>query len=724
MVHSSPAAPSPTVRTAGEVTGTLLVVDDNESNRDLLSRRLERRGHRVLVAAGGREALRLVQTEAIDLLLLDVEMPEMSGLEVLQVIRADDATQRLPVLMVTAQDQSAQIVTAFELGADDYITKPIDFPVALARIRTQLLRRQAEELVRESEQQYALAAAGANDGLWDWKIAANRLYFSPRWKAIVGHAADDDIGSRPQDLFDRIHPDDRARVRREVESHLAGLTAFFESEHRIRHASGAYRWALSRGLATRDGDGVATRMAGSLTDVTDGKAVDALTGLPNRLLLTDRLERVFQQTRHRSDRRFAVLFLDLDGFKVVNDSLGHLAGDRLLQAVARRLESALRGSDGAGAGTAVTAPEPEHTLARLGGDEFVVLLHDVKDVLDATRVADGILHAFGRPFPIDGREVFTEASIGIAVSTDAYTRASEVMRDADTAMYRAKTLGKGRAEVFDADMRERVTRRLQLDTALRVAIERHEFVPFFQPLIDMKTGRLVGFEALIRWRHPERGIVSPSEFVPVLEEKGLIVPVGRRLVQEVCSHLGTWRRDLPQAANLWVNVNFAGQQLADDRLAMQLLETLEDAQLGPADLVVEITEATAISNLELTNRVLAGVREAGMRVALDDFGTGYSSLACLDELPITGLKLDPTFTARHGRRSAILRAVVGLASALEFTVTAEGIETETQRRDLRDVGCHYGQGYLFARPLAPEAVAEVIARDARWFPEETDDVIG
>ncbi len=713
-----PDSPAP-IPALTVITGSILVVN-TEDTPEALSRWLTRRGHTVRTASLGKQALDILAADPIDVVLLDFQMADMSGLDILQAIRANHATRHVPVLMVTARAQSNDIVAALEQGADDYITTPRDFTVILARVQAQLLRKRTEDRLRDSEERYALAAAGSHDGLWDWNVRTNEVYFSQRWKAILGHT-DQDIGSRIDEWFERIHADDRSRVRRDVESHLAGLTDCFESEHRIRASSGSYLWVLARGLATRDDDGMPIRIAGSQTDITESKVIDALTGLPNRLLLADRLERTFQHTRQQQGAQFAVLFLDLDGFKVINDSIGLMAGDELLQAVARRLEGSLRSVDRI-ALSRDGEPAPmtdDHTVARLGGDEFIILLQSIRSVDDATRVADRMQQALARPFHIDGRDVFTAASIGVAVSGHAYTRPEDVLRDADTAMYRAKALGKGRTEVFDSLMRQQANARLQLDGDVRLAIERHEFLPFYQPLIDMRTGSLVGFEALLRWQHPERGIVSPAEFIPLLEENGLVVPIGRRFVQDVCSQLRAWHSTFPHAGRLWMNVNFASRQFLEPGLADRLVDILHDTGLAVDHLVVEITEATAISNLAVTTEVLQKLRDAGVRVVLDDFGTGHSSLACLDQLPITGLKLDPTFTSRQTKRSAILSAVVSLAKVLALTVTAEGIETPEQCRQLQDAGCDYGQGYLFARALDSDAATAAVAAHRLWLPMES-----
>ena len=696
----------------------LLLVDDEENNRDLLGRRLMRSGYSVVTVSSGQEALDYLEGHEVATVLLDVQMPGMSGLDVLKAIRRRWSDARLPVVMVTAKADSEDTVRALEMGASDYLTKPVDYRVALARIRTQLSRKDAEDRLRASAERYALAAQGANDGLWDWDLSTGRLYYSPRWKAIIGHD-DDEIGDGADEWFSRVHSEDLPRLRRELDDHLAGRPGHFECEHRIRHKSGKFRWVLTRGLAIRDSDGKPTRMAGSQSDVTDGKVVDALTGLPNRVLLVDRLERMLARRRKPDSGYVAVLFLDLDGFKLINDGMGHVFGDQLLQAVANRLTQCLRSTDTVARleeGPAKAGATMEHTVGRLGGDEFIVLLHDVGGVLDATMVAERIRRALGAPFELDGREAFTSASIGIALDTMNYSRGEDILRDADTAMYRAKALGKGRVEVFDGAMRERVIERMQLETALRLAVERHEFVPFFQPIIDLKTFTLAGFESLLRWQRPGKGLVLPGEFIGILQNNGLITQVGRRFFGDVCQVLRSWQTAHPGAPDLSVNVNFAGPQFNEVDLLEHLLEMLEDSGLHSGQLVVEITESTAISDFSHASQVLTRIREAGFRIVLDDFGTGFSSLSCLHELPITGIKLDRTFIAKERRHPALLKAVVALAAQLELTVTAEGIETAHECELLKDLGCHFGQGYLFGRPADADATRALLSEDREWSP--------
>jgi diguanylate cyclase (GGDEF)-like protein/PAS domain S-box-containing protein len=675
---------------AGLPRDPVLVVDDNELNRDLLRRRLTQAGYPVALAASGEEALRYLETAPVSIVLLDINLGSLSGLDVLEVIRRTWTAARLPVIMVTAQSGSRDIVGALDLGADDYVTKPIDYQVALARIRTQLARKDAEDRLRASEERYALAARGANDGLWDWDLSAGTIYYSDRWKSIVGEA-DAELEPSPEEWFSRVHADDLPVLRQRLADHLDGRAPHFESEHRIRHEGGSFRWVRARGLAVLGATGEPTRIAGSLSDITSAKVADPLTGLPNQVLFLDRLEQVWRGAGDGAT--CAVLFLDLDGFKLVNDSLGQSVGDQLLRAAAERLQ------DGLGA----TAGDP--TIARLGSDEFAILLPEAAD-LDAVRTADRLQRALAPVFSLGGGDVFVTASIGIATGS-SHGGPRDMLRNAGTAMARAKGLGKGRVELFDPAMRDQVIGRLRLETALHRALDAHEFVPFYQPIVNLATGRLSGFEALIRWRHPERGIVMPSEFVSAIEDNGLIAAIGARLFADVCRQIRAWRDERPGAASIFVGVNFAAPQLDDPGLADRLVEILDETGVDPAQIIVEVTESTAVADLSRAVAVLTQVRDAGMRVVLDDFGTGYSSLACLQSLPITGLKLDRSFIAGRHEHPEIVRSVVALAHHLKLGVTAEGVETEQQCAHLRSLGCDLAQGFLFGKAREASVAGEL-----------------
>ena len=687
----------------------LLIVDDNEMNRDMLARRLARKGYVIGLAESAKELLLRVKEDGIDLVLLDIEMPEVTGLDALQVLRESYSPIELPIIMVTAKNQSDDIVKALEMGANDYLTKPVDFPVALARIGTQLSHKQAQEALRESEERYALAARGANDGLWDWNLVTGAVYFSPRWKAMLGFR-EDEIDDRLEEWLGRIHDADRERVKEEIAAHQRGLTPHFESEHRLLHKDGGFRWMLSRGLAVQDRTGKPLRMAGSQTDITERKVSDPLTALPNRLLFIDRLGRLIKHSKRRKDHLFAVLFLDLDGFKMINDSLGHLVGDQLLVGVAMRLEKCLRSSD------TVARLGETFTVARLGGDEFTILLDDLKEPADANRAAERLMKALAPPFLLAGKEVFTSISIGITLSNTAYEQPEDMLRDADTAMYRAKSLGKARYEVFDADMRASVMARLQLETDLRRALERNEFRNFYQPIVSLESGRIVGFEALMRWQHPTRGMIAPEEFIFVAEETGLIREIGWWSLREACQQMSNWRAGSKGYAGLTMSVNLSAKQLLQPHLVEDMDKLLRETALPSEALKLEITESAVMADPAAAVEMLQRIKSLGIRLAIDDFGTGYSSLSYLHRFPLDTLKIDRSFISGNGAGEGgieIARTIMPMAKNLRLDVVAEGVETIEQVTLLKKLQCKYAQGYYFSKPLAPEEIAPLL-EDPSW----------
>jgi diguanylate cyclase (GGDEF)-like protein/PAS domain S-box-containing protein len=688
----------------------LLIVDDNEMNRDMLARRLARNGYLVDVAENAQQLMERVKENSMDLVLLDIEMPEVSGLEALKMLRDEYSPIQLPIIMVTAKSQTEDIVKALNMGANDYLTKPVDLPVALARIGTQLSHKCAQEALRESEERYALAARGANDGLWDWNLQTGQVYFSPRWKAMLGWQ-EAEIGDKPQEWFGRIHDADRERVKEEIAAHQKGTTSHFESEHRMLHKDGGFRWMLNRGLAVSDASGKTLRMAGSQTDITERKVSDPLTGLPNRLLFNDRLGRLIQHAKRRKDHLFAVLFLDLDGFKMINDSMGHLIGDQLLIGVANRLEKCLRSTD------TVARLGEVFTLARLGGDEFTVLLDDLKDPNDAKGAAERLMKALAPPFILGGKEVFTSVSIGIALNNSVYELSEDMLRDADTAMYRAKSLGKARYEVFDADMRARVMARLQLETDLRGALEREEFRNFYQPIVALESGTIVGFEALLRWQHPTRGLLGPEEFILVAEETGLIRELGWWNLRQACRQMSNWRAGSHDHRDLIISVNLSAKQFLQQNLVEDIKKLLLELRLAPEALKLEITESTVMADPSGAVEMLQQIKALGIHLAIDDFGTGYSSLSYLHRFPLDTLKIDRSFISEirdDGEGMEIARTILPMAINLQLDVVAEGVETIEQVTLLKKLHCKYGQGYYFSRPLSAEGTTALLAGELAW----------
>ncbi len=652
------------------------------------------------------------------LCLMDYHLGARTGLELLRETVAGGC--KTPIILLTGNDDIDIDVKAMEAGAADYLVKgdfknrelerSIRYAMGYAVERQRTL-----EALRQSEERYALAVRGANDGLWDWDLTTDTVYYAPRWKSILGYT-DDLIGDSPKEWFGRVHALDAERVGAEVSEHLAGNTSHFQSEHRVLHEDGSYRWVLTRGFAVRDPQGKAIRMAGSQSDITQRKTAedrlqhdafhDALTGLPNRALLLDRLGRAVERAKRRAGSRFAVLFCDLDGFKFVNDSLGHQTGDQVLIAVSRRLEDSIRAGD---------------TVARLGGDEFIVLMDDFESDKDVFSLVDRILKELQTPFTVNGHELVMAASIGIALSGPGCDNAEEIVRNADIAMYRAKSQGKAGYVIFDESMHTLAASRLRMEIDLRQASIREELRLYFQPIVSFRTGRITSFEALLRWQHPDRGLVAPDDFIPLAEETKLIIPIGLWVIQSAAEQLKAWQKTYWMSPPLSISVNLSCRQFLQPDLVYQIERVLLETGLDPNCLKMEITESAIMEHVESASTALTKIKQLGVKLAMDDFGKGYSSLSYLHEFPFDTLKIDRSFISRigvGGENTEIVRTIVSLANGLGLDVVGEGVETESQSAQLRKLGCQYGQGYLFSRPLRAEAAGELLTKSPWWFGQE------
>ncbi|WP_066381187.1 sensor domain-containing protein [Anabaena sp. CA = ATCC 33047] len=575
------------------------------------------------------------------------------------------------------------------------------------------LRKRAEAALQESKQRLDDLLNSLEDIVWS--IAADTfetLYINPAVYQMYGRSPSEFMENANL-WFEIIHPEDQPLVSQAIPPLL--LNGSQDVEYRIIKPDGEIRWVRTRSHVIYDANGKPIRIEGIATDISDLKFMEAklvghafydhLTGLPNRVSFMHTLEEAIAQIQQHPEQLFAVLFLDLDRFKVVNDSLGHLVGDQLLVSFAERLQSCLR---------------PEDTIARLGGDEFTILLSHIQSIEEATGIAEHIHQVLKSPFNLNGYEVFTTTSIGIALSTTGYTQPSDWLRDADTALYSAKEQGKAWHMVFDNTMYNRAVALLQLETDLRWAIERQELRVAYQPIVSVATGKITGFEALVRWQHPEKGLISPTEFIPVAEETGLIIPIGNFVLRESCQQLRQWQLEFPDIPPLTMSVNLSGKQFSQTCLVEQIVQILQEVNLEPSSLKLEITESAIMASPEQAAIILQQFKALGIKLCIDDFGTGYSSLAYLHNFPLDILKIDRSFINRidrDGERLAIVKAIVTLASNLEMTVVAEGLETISQLVQLRLLKCDEAQGYLFSPALSSEKINLLLAGKRRFYPD-------
>jgi diguanylate cyclase (GGDEF)-like protein len=577
----------------------ILIVDDTPDNLRLLSTRLTERGYQVQSPSDGSMAIAKAQVTPPDLILLDIKMPDMDGYEVCQKLKADPHTREIPIIFISALDEVLDKVRAFQVGGVDYITKPFHFEEVLARVENQLtIRNLQKQLIEQNarlQQEVCVSEAAVMHGM-------------------------------------------------AAETEVRQLNALLEQRVRQRTAQlEATNQELQREIAERK------KAQEQLLHLA---LHDTLTGLPNRVLFVERLKQALDRFKQQPEYKFAVLFLDCDRFKVVNDSLGHVVGDQLLIAVARRLASCLRPSD---------------TLARLGGDEYTILLENIKESSDATRIAEQLQQQLTIPFQLNEHEVFINASIGIVADPTDYDQPEHLLRDADTAMYRAKELGKARYQVFDERMHHRALASLQMETDLRRALERQEFVVNYQPIVSLTSGRIYGFEALVRWYHAERGFISPVEFIPIAEETGLIVSIGEWVLREACHQMRMWQHQLPRHPPLTISVNLSAKQFWQPNLIEQIDTILQETELDSRSLKLEITESVIIDNDESVTAILQQLRDRQIQLSIDDFGTGYSSLSYLQRFPVDTLKIDRSFVSKIGETGEnleIVRAIVTLAHNL------------------------------------------------------------
>jgi diguanylate cyclase (GGDEF)-like protein/PAS domain S-box-containing protein len=692
--------------------GSILIVDDDEGNRYTLSRRLKRDGYtNVMVAENGVQALDLIQKHAFDLVLLDIMMPEMNGFDVLEALKGMDEAQDLPIIVISALSEIDSVARCIELGAEDYLPKPFNPVLLRARVAASLEKRRLRRMQVASFQE-------RTKRLMELVIDGIMIMDDHGVIEAGNHAAGHMFGVGEADLTGR---------------HLGEMILDFENQ---RAEDGAFDDLIStanEGLPnTRECHGqrrdglifpidVGMReihergrrmFAVSVRDLTQRKLAeeqklrdalyDRLTGLPNRSLLMDRLTHALQRIKRNPERRFALLFVNIDRFRVVNDSLGHSAGDTLLIEIAHRLEATLR---------------PGDSLARVGGDEFVALAEDVTDHGGAVACAHRLQAVLGQSFVVAEQELVLSCSIGILLSSELYERAEDMLQDADVAMLRAKRSGKARHHVFQEDMRTGASRQLQVENDLRRALAENsgEVLVHYQPIIDLQRGTIAGFEALVRWNAPGRGLIPPADFIPLAEDTGLIIPLGLTVLRVACEQLVQWHK--AYHPGLFMSVNVSGRQLDHPSIFEDFRAVLDMTGVDPGLVKLEVTESVVMDNPDQTEKLLHRFRNMNVGISVDDFGTGYSSLAYLHRFPIDTLKIDRSFVSamrdKHDNLE-IVRVILALAQSLRLDVVAEGVETEQELQILREFGCTFGQGYLMSRPLPPPAIEALLNTSPHW----------
>jgi diguanylate cyclase (GGDEF)-like protein/PAS domain S-box-containing protein len=675
-------------------------VDDDIGGLTQLGQQLRQAGYTVTAAAGGQAALDLLDAQRFDLVMLDLTMPEMGGLEVLYRVRQALRPDELPIIMMSDAGEDDLVAGALNDGADDYVSKPLHLPVAMARIRSHLARCAAIAANKSEQERFALAVAGSSDGIWDWIIKTDQLYFSPRCLELLGLDRDAVLDTM-DNWVGLLHRDDVDAFQLALRNHLEGISLAFQIECRIQHANMTYRWFLIRGTSLRNEYGKAWRVAGSISDISERKLTDAMTGLPNRIVLYDRINQSIIKTKRRERAgggagpaaNFGIILLQIDRYETMREAYGQAFCDLVQKAVSQRLITTLRTTD---------------TLTIMSENTMCILVDVMRDDTDLVRVANRVKKAAEEPITMGEESVMLTLSIGMATAQPHHEIADELIKDATAALNKARDEGGGQEVVFDPEMQRRARDRLRIEADLHQALRREELLVLYQPIVDLNSGKLSGFEALVRWHHPTRGMVSPMDFIPIAEETGLIVPIGTWVLQQSCRQVRAWI-DAGADPELFVSVNVSSRQLDGPSLPDIVRAALEANKLAPQRLKLEITESAVMRDFEVTLGLLNRLRAIGAGLSLDDFGTGYSSLSLLKRLPIDTLKVDRSFVSSMGVDSAGVRmveAILQLARLFRLKVVAEGIERTEESELLKALSCEYGQGWLFGKPLTPDACME------------------
>ena len=704
-------------------TATVLVADDDPVMRLLMLEMLEGVGLEGIEAADGQEAVTLAHAHAPDLILLDVEMPRMDGFAACRAIRDLPNGAMVPIVMVTGGDDLEAVTNAYEAGATDFVSKPINWPILGHRVLYVLRASDAIVRLRIADAQNRAVLAAIPDTFFRMSRDGFYLDYEPGrdgpGRGVRDAGADEQIVGRhvtdvlPRDIAERLFEQVGMALHvQQVRSVEYELIRFGEAQH-----------FEARLVATGPNE-----VLGLVRDISERKRAeeqirrlaycDSLTGIPNRQAFLEVLERELQRSKI-GNKKFAVLFMDLDAFKRINDTLGHNVGDQLLKQVSDRLRETIRPNDLMSRGDLVPrADTPNSTgtnLARLGGDEFTILIPDLERVEHALNVAHRVKDAMRRPFLIEGNEIFVTASIGISLFPEDGDDCTSLLKYADTAMYHAKNCGKNNAKLYSSSLTMQIMSHVRLEVGLRRALQNDELYLLYQPQLDVRSNEIVGVEALVRWRHAERGVVSPNEFIPLAEETGLIVPIGEWVLRTACNQARHWQKLGRRPVR--IAVNLSAKQFKDENLSQIVLSALHDTGLDPRLLELELTEGTLMDDAKATLATLEQLRGIGVYLSIDDFGTGYSSMNYLKRFDVRALKIDRSFISglpQDSENAAITRAIIAMAHGLKMIVVAEGVETGEQLVLLEEYGCDLVQGFYLGRPAPPEAVTGMLQK--LWVP--------
>ena len=698
-----------------------LVVDDDAMMRLLIRQTLEREGFACHEAENGMLAAERFGTVQPDIVLMDVMMPEMDGYEACRTLRAHASGAMVPVLMLTGLDDLESINRAYEVGATDFISKPINWGVLGHRVRYILRASQAFNELTKQQASLEASQRIAHLGSWEWDLPRDEIYWSAETFRILGLEPQGTLTGLDSFLA-RVHAEDRADTQ-EAMRQVVQTGEFLGRSVRILRPDNTVRHVHLQGVGSLDATGTVSLVAGTIQDVTELKEAeqrirylayyDGTTGLPNRQFFIERLHQALAQCR-RHDRQLAVISLDLDQFKRINDTLGHTAGNELLIAVAGRLSDAVRNEDV----LARSEGDEIDAVARLDGDEFSLLISDLPHFHDAAKVARRLQDELRKPFRAAGQEVFVSASLGMALFPLDGEDADTLIKNAGAAMHFAKDQGRDNYQFYSRAMNSTALEKLAMESQLRRALERDELILYYQPKLNAGTGEIVGLEALIRWNHPELGLVPPNQFIPLAEETGLIIPIGDWVLRRASLQNQAWQQDgLPP---VHVAVNIASPHFRQGGLVESMAAALKESGLDPAYLELELVESMLMQNVDTTLKTLHRLKEMGVRLAIDDFGTGYSSLSYLKRFPLDTLKIDRSFIKdlpRAAEDAAITKAIIAMAHSLKLEVVAEGVETAEQLAFLQQHGCELVQGFLFSRPVSGEDFARLMVRGVARRPE-------